>query len=86
MVIRMGARRAVSQTLAAIDELGTLLTYLQVWGIERNVIVDALMAPNEDYFDGIYFQVPHDVQSGLYAVHIPCPTTNILVCTDPRCM
>lgn len=44
-------------TLAALEELSTLLSYLRVWEIERHIFIDALMLPSEEYHNGIFFQV-----------------------------
>lgn len=44
-------------TSSAIDELSTLQSYLRVWNIGKHVYVDALMAPVEEYYKGLFFQV-----------------------------
>ncbi|KAH9310730.1 hypothetical protein KI387_025765, partial [Taxus chinensis] len=44
-------------TLAALEELSALLSYLRVWEIERHVFIDALMLPTEEYHNGIFFQI-----------------------------
>lgn len=44
-------------TLAALEELSTLLSYLRVWEIERHIFIDALMLPSEEYHNGIFFQI-----------------------------
>eukprot|EP01018_Ginkgo_biloba_P015528 Gb_22304 [translate_table: standard] len=44
-------------TLAALEELSTLLSYLRVWEIERHVFIDALMSPTEEYHKGVFFQI-----------------------------
>lgn len=41
----------------ALEELSTLFSYLRVWNIEKNISLDVLMPPTEDYFRGIYFQI-----------------------------
>lgn len=44
-------------TLAALEELSTLLSYLRVWEIETRVFIDALMSPTEEYHKGMFFQI-----------------------------
>ncbi|XP_057815476.2 eIF-2-alpha kinase GCN2 isoform X2 [Cryptomeria japonica] len=44
-------------TLAALEELSTLLSYLRLWEIERHIFIDALMLPSEEYHNGIFFQI-----------------------------
>lgn len=41
----------------ALDALAELLTLLHNWGLEEQTTLDPLMAPSEDYFGSIYFQV-----------------------------
>ncbi|KAJ7570217.1 hypothetical protein O6H91_01G110500 [Diphasiastrum complanatum] len=43
--------------LSAMDDLCLLQNHLRVWHLERFASIDVLMAPAEQYFDGIFFQV-----------------------------
>lgn len=52
-----GALPPSRATLAALDELGSLLQHLRVWGIEEHVTIDALMSPHDDFYSGAIFQV-----------------------------
>eukprot|EP00249_Psilotum_nudum_P019722 c27388_g1_i1 orf=702-2933(-) len=52
-----GALPSSVPTLTGIDELSTLLSYLRIWNVERNVHIDCLMSPSEEYYKGIFFQV-----------------------------
>eukprot|EP00271_Cylindrocystis_brebissonii_P022999 TRINITY_DN917_c0_g2_i2.p1 TRINITY_DN917_c0_g2~~TRINITY_DN917_c0_g2_i2.p1 ORF type:complete len:836 (+),score=187.63 TRINITY_DN917_c0_g2_i2:294-2801(+) len=53
-----GALPASVMTSAALDELAALLGYLRVWGVDdKRVSIDALMAPSEDFFNGVFFQL-----------------------------
>eukprot|EP00850_Spirogloea_muscicola_P013114 SM000087S23396 [mRNA] locus=s87:428700:439817:+ [translate_table: standard] len=52
-----GALPQGNLTLSALEELAILLTYLRTWDISKNVTIDALMTPTEDYFSGIFFQI-----------------------------
>lgn len=44
-------------THKALEELSTLLSYLRVWNIEKNISLDVLMPPTEDYYRGLFFQI-----------------------------
>eukprot|EP00850_Spirogloea_muscicola_P010860 SM000065S20209 [mRNA] locus=s65:314038:324123:+ [translate_table: standard] len=52
-----GALPQGNLTVSALEELATLLTYLRTWDISKDVTIDALMTPTEDYFSGIFFQI-----------------------------
>ncbi|KAM0940124.1 putative protein kinase PEK-GCN2 family [Dioscorea sansibarensis] len=44
-------------TLKAFEEMSALLTYLRIWGIEKNISADVLLPPPEDYYKDLYFQI-----------------------------
>lgn len=44
-------------THKALEELSTLLSYLRVWNIEKDIFLDVLMPPPEDYYRGLFFQI-----------------------------
>eukprot|EP00850_Spirogloea_muscicola_P003239 SM000013S26408 [mRNA] locus=s13:225121:235378:+ [translate_table: standard] len=52
-----GALPQGNLTVSALEELAILLTYLRTWNISKDVTIDALMTPTEDYFSGIFFQI-----------------------------
>ena len=54
-------------TLKAFEEMSALLTYLRIWGIEKNISADVLLPPPEDYYKDLYFQVRD------YAMSAPFP-------------
>lgn len=44
-------------TRKALEEISTLLRYLQTWNVEKNISLDVLMPPTEEYYRGLYFQI-----------------------------
>ncbi|KAJ0977160.1 hypothetical protein J5N97_012634 [Dioscorea zingiberensis] len=44
-------------THKAFDELSAILSYLRIWRIEKNISVDVLLSPPEDYYKDLYFQI-----------------------------
>ncbi|KAL0910004.1 hypothetical protein M5K25_020925 [Dendrobium thyrsiflorum] len=44
-------------TRKALEEISTLVSYLGIWNIEKNISVDVLMPPTEEYYRGLYFQI-----------------------------
>ncbi|GAB4825465.1 eukaryotic translation initiation factor 2-alpha kinase [Ancistrocladus abbreviatus] len=52
-----GALPADKSTRKALDELSSLVSYLRVWKIEKNIFIDALMPPTESYHRDIFFQI-----------------------------
>ncbi|KAL6548564.1 eukaryotic translation initiation factor 2-alpha kinase [Orobanche gracilis] len=52
-----GALPGDKPTRKALDELSELFNYLRVWGIDKQVFLDALMPPTESYHRNLYFQV-----------------------------
>ncbi|OMO57620.1 hypothetical protein CCACVL1_25734 [Corchorus capsularis] len=52
-----GALPADKPTRKALDELSELFSYLRVWSIEKNVYIDALMPPTENYHRDLFFQI-----------------------------
>lgn len=53
----MGALQPDKHARKALEELSTLLGYLRVWKIDKNVYIDALMPPLESYHRGLFFQI-----------------------------
>ncbi|CAJ2679073.1 unnamed protein product [Trifolium pratense] len=52
-----GALPSDKRTFKALDELSELANLLRIWRIDKNVYIDALMAPNESYHRDLFFQV-----------------------------
>ncbi|KAJ0977116.1 hypothetical protein J5N97_012590 [Dioscorea zingiberensis] len=44
-------------THKAFEELSAILSYLRIWRIEKNISVDVLLSPPEDYYKDLYFQI-----------------------------
>ncbi|KAI0496268.1 hypothetical protein KFK09_022582 [Dendrobium nobile] len=44
-------------TRKALEEISTLVSYLRIWNIEKNISIDVLMPPTEEYYRGLCFQI-----------------------------
>ncbi|XP_020589730.1 eIF-2-alpha kinase GCN2 isoform X2 [Phalaenopsis equestris] len=44
-------------TRKALEEISTLVSYLRIWNIEKNISLDVLIPPTEEYYRELYFQV-----------------------------
>ncbi|KAF6143812.1 hypothetical protein GIB67_016733 [Kingdonia uniflora] len=53
----MGALPPDKYARKALEELSALFGYLRVWDIEKNIFIDALMPPTENYHRELFFQV-----------------------------
>ncbi|KAH7681287.1 Non-specific serine/threonine protein kinase protein [Dioscorea alata] len=55
-------------THKAFEEMSALLSYLRIWGIEKNISADVLLPPPEDYYKDLYFQI-HFKENSLGAAY-----------------
>ncbi|PKU68635.1 putative serine/threonine-protein kinase GCN2 [Dendrobium catenatum] len=44
-------------TRKALEEISTLVRYLRIWNMEKNISIDVLMPPSEEYYRGLCFQI-----------------------------
>ncbi|KAL2920999.1 eIF-2-alpha kinase GCN2 [Bienertia sinuspersici] len=52
-----GALPSDKNTRKALDELSDLFNLLRLWKVEKNIYIDSLMPPTENYHRGLFFQI-----------------------------